>query len=122
MQCLCNHNSHLEPYLTSYLNNLIQESDVEASFSSHDSDEEGGGYGVKRFKRDIAEEVFEENGNRNGASSPGTEHEMMDTAVNGGHGNDVPRDGEYIQINNLFFYLSHDFIASTLMIVSFLVN
>ncbi|XP_027049200.1 uncharacterized protein LOC113676708 isoform X5 [Pocillopora damicornis] len=73
------------------------ESDVEASFSSHDSDEEGGGYGVKRFKRDIAEEVFEENGNRNGASSPGTEHEMMDTAVNGGHGNDVPRDASLCQ-------------------------
>lgn len=69
-----------------------QESDVEASFSSHDSDEEGATYGVKRFKRDIAEDVFEENGNRNGMGSPVIEHDL-DTALNGGHGNDLPRDG-----------------------------
>ena len=74
-----------------YLSN--QESDVEASFSSHDSDEEGATYGVKRFKRDIAEDVFEENGNRNGMGSPVVEHELMDTTLNGGHGNDLPRDG-----------------------------
>ncbi len=70
-----------------------QESDVEASFSSHDSDEEGATYGAKRFKRDIAEDVFEENGNRNGMGSPVIEHDMMDTALNGGHSNDLPRDG-----------------------------
>ena len=51
---------------------------------------------MKRFKREIAEDVFEENGNRNGMSSPVIEHEMMDTAVNGGNGNDLPRDGTYI--------------------------
>lgn len=68
-----------------------QESDVEASFSSHDSDEESAAYSVKRFKRDITEDVFEENGNRNGLGSPS--HELMDTALNGGHGNDLSRDG-----------------------------
>lgn len=76
---------------------ILKESDVEASFSSHDSDEEGATYGVKRFKRDIAEDVFEENGNRNGMSSPVVEHELMDTTVNGGHGNDLPRDAPICQ-------------------------
>lgn len=42
----------------------------------------------------MVEDVFEENGNRNGTGSPMNEHEMMDTAVNGSHGNDIPRDGK----------------------------
>ena len=74
-----------------------QESDVEASFSSHDSDEDGTGpsFGAKRFKREItAEDVFEENGNRNGTGSPMNEHEMMDVALNGNHSNDMPREGK----------------------------
>jgi len=37
--------------------------------------------------------MFEENGNRNGRSSPMNEHEMTDMSLNGNHGNDIPRDG-----------------------------
>lgn len=72
---------------------ILKESDVEASFSSHDSDDDGGpSYGTKRFKRELAEDVFEENGNRNGTGSPLNEHEMMDTAMNGNHSSDIARD------------------------------
>lgn len=72
---------------------ILKESDVEASFSSHDSDEDGGpSFGAKRFKRDISENMFEENGNRNGRSSPMNEHEMTDMSLNGNHGNDIHRD------------------------------
>lgn len=73
---------------------ILKESDVEGSFSSHDSDEDGGpSFGVKRFKREIiAEDVFGENGNRNGRGSPTNEQEITDTSLNGSHGNDIPRD------------------------------
>ena len=69
---------------------------MEGSFSSHDSDEDGGpSFGVKRFKREIiAEDVFGENGNRNGRGSPTNEQEITDTSLNGSHGNDIPRDGK----------------------------
>ncbi|XP_074635877.1 nucleolar protein 4-like isoform X2 [Acropora palmata] len=69
------------------------ESDVDASFSSHDSDEDGGpSFGAKRFKRDIVQDIFEENGNRNGRGSPINEQVVMDVVMNGNHSNDVPRD------------------------------
>ena len=71
----------------------MQESDAEASFSSHDSDEEGASFGVKKFKRESIEDVFEENGSRNGMGSPLHDHEMIDTSVNGSHV-DFPRDGK----------------------------
>ena len=38
--------------------------------------------------------MFEENGNRNGRSSPMNEHEMTDMSLNGNHGNDIHRDGK----------------------------
>lgn len=72
-----------------------QESDVDASFSSHDSDEDGGpSFGAKRFKRDIVQDIFEENGNRNGRGSPINEQVVMDVVMNGNHSSDVPRDGK----------------------------
>ena len=72
-----------------------QESDVDASFSSHDSDEDGGpSFGAKRFKREIVQDIFEENGNRNGRGSPINEQVVMDVVMNGNHSNDVPRDGK----------------------------
>ena len=37
--------------------------------------------------------MFEENGNRNGRSSPMNEHEMTDMSLNGNHSNDIHRDG-----------------------------
>lgn len=44
--------------------------------------------------------MFEENGNRNGRSSPMNEHEMTDMSLNGNHGNDLHRDGRclFLQI------------------------
>lgn len=72
---------------------ILKESDMEASFSSHDSDEDGGpSYGPKRYKREIVQDLFEENGNRNGRGSPMNEHDVMDTAINGNHNSDVSRD------------------------------
>ncbi|KXJ27590.1 Nucleolar protein 4-like [Exaiptasia diaphana] len=66
----------------------LESSDAEASISSHDSDDES--YGLRRFKKEPPDVVYEENGERNGML---TNRDSAETSINGNQGNLVSKEG-----------------------------
>ncbi|KAK3710181.1 hypothetical protein QZH41_010577 [Actinostola sp. cb2023] len=66
----------------------LESSDAEASISSHDSDDEN--FGLRRFKKEPQDSVYEENGEQNGMLSP-TGREGTETSINGSQG--VTKEG-----------------------------